>query len=275
MTDLHLGLLILGVVALVAVLAYNYLQERSARRQAEKRFVSRHADVLLGDPPRREPTLEPRHPQPQPGALPDPRVDYVLELTLPAGASLKEGWTPIGLRFGRRALLAREETTARAGLQMVSRDGVVSEAELLEFRSEVETLAAKIGATVSAPEMRGALDAAQDLDRACVDADIQVALHAVGVANEVPSGEHPFHATRREDGVTFVLDVARTLEPGRSYQAMVRAARHLGGKLVDDKGTALDDRALAAIGAQIEAVRQELLGRGIEPGGPLALRLFS
>jgi len=29
------------------------------------------------------------------------------------------------------------------------------------------------------------------------------------------------------------------------------------------------------IGAQLEAVRQELAGRGIEPGGPLALRLFS
>ena len=56
---------------------------------------------------------------------------------------------------------------------------------------------------------------------------------------------------------------------------MVRAARQRGGRIIDDNGGTLDERALAAIGAQIEAVRQELAGRGIEPGGPLALRLLS
>ena len=34
-------------------------------------------------------------------------------------------------------------------------------------------------------------------------------------------------------------------------------------------------RALASIGAQLEAVRQTLAARGIETGSPLALRLFS
>jgi len=37
----------------------------------------------------------------------------------------------------------------------------------------------------------------------------------------------------------------------------------------------LGARGLAAIGAQLEAVRQTLAGRGIETGSPLALRLFS
>ena len=46
-------------------------------------------------------------------------------------------------------------------------------------------------------------------------------------------------------------------------------------RILFDNGTPLDERALAAIGAQVEAVRQELVGRGIEPGGPLAQRLFS
>jgi len=259
---------VLGVVALVGVLAYNHVQERSARRQAERSFASRHADVLLEESEtsevRREPTLRP---EPQPGALPHPQVDYIIELTLP----LKEGWSAIEHRFGRRALLAAD----RAALQMVTRDGVVSEAELLEFRSEVETLAAKAGAKVRAPEMRPALEAAQELDRACADADIQIALHVVGVAADVPAESQPFRVTPREDGLTFVLDVARTPEPSRSYEAMVRAARQQGGRLIDDNGAALDDRTLAAIGAQIEAVRQDLVARGIEPGSPLALRLFS
>lgn len=246
----------LGVVALVGVLAYNYVQERSARRQAERNFASRHPDVLLEKSEttdiRREPTLRP---EPQPGATPHPQVDYIIELSVP----VNEGWEAIEHRFGRRALLAGNQ----AALQMVTRDGVVSEAELLEFRSEVETLAAKAGATVRAPEMRMALDAAQELDRACADADIQVALHVVGVADA------------RDGRVTFTLDVARTPEPGKAYEAMVRSARQRGGRLVDDNDTPLDERALNSIGAQIEAVRQELLGRGIEPGGPLALRLFS
>ena len=247
----------LGVVALVGVLAYNYVQERSARRQAERSFASGHADVLLEKTDflektdgRREPTLRP---EPQPGAVPHPQVDYIIELSLPP----KDGWTAIEHRFGRRALLAGNS----AALQMVTRDGVVSEAELLEFRSEVETLAARSGATVRAPEMRPALEAAQELDRACADADIQIALHVVGAGDE--------------DRVTFTLDVGRTVEPGKAYEAMVRAARQRGGRVIDDNGAALDDRTLAAIGAQIEAVRQDLVGRGIEPGSPLALRLFS
>ena len=274
----------LGVVALVGVFAYNFLQERSARRQAERSFSSRHTDVLLEHEPeaRREPTLEStvKRPELLAGAMPDARVDYVIELVLPASMALKEEWAAIEHRFGRRALLATAGTTAMAGLQMVTREGVVSEAELIEFRSEVETLATRIKATVRAPEMRLALEAAQELDRACADADIQVALHVVGVpGGEAPAGEHPFQVTRREDGLTFTLDVARTLDPGRGYEAMARAGRQLaaagGGRLVDDNGAPVDDRALAAIGAQLEAVRQDLLGRGIEPGGPLALRLFS
>ena len=277
--------MVLGIVALVGVLGYNYVQERSARRQAERAFASRHADVLLHEPAvRREPTLEsvPRRPEPQAGAMPDPLVDYLMELSLPAGAgmALREGWVAIDHRFGRRALLSAGEASAQAGLQMVTREGVVSEAELLEFRSEVETLAAKVGATVRAPEMRPALEAAQALDRACADADIQVALHLVGAPGaEAPAGEHPFQISRREDGLTLTLDLARTPEPSRSFEAMVRTGQQLasagGGRLVDDNGTALDDRALATIGAQLDALRQELSGRGIEPGSALALRLFS
>jgi hypothetical protein len=129
--------------------------------------------------------------------------------------------------------------------------------------------------------MRPALEAARELDRACADADIQIAFHLVGISSQQnqPLADQSFQVTPREDGLTFTLDVARTLEPGRSYEAMARAGRQLaatrGGRLVDDNGNALDEHALATIGAQLEAVRQELAGHGIEPGTPLALRLFS
>ena len=124
-----------------------------------------------------------------------------------------------------------------------------------------------------------ALEAARELDHTCADSDIQVALHVVGQGIEPPAGEQPFQVVRREDGVTLVLDVARHARPrpqlrGDGARRPRLAASH-GARLVDDSGNALDERALAAIGAQLEAVRQTLAGHGIETGSPLALRLFS
>jgi hypothetical protein len=192
-----------------------------------------------------------------------------------------EGWAEIERRFSRRAFLdERSPAQLRAAMQLVSREGVVSDAELLEFRSMVETLGTRLGAVVRAPEMRAALDAARELDQTCAETDIQVALHVVGIGEETAEfAGQPFQATPREGGVTLTIDVARTPEPERTYEAMARAGRHLaqarGGRLIDDEGRELDERALAAIGRQLETVRQRLAGCGIEAGSPLALRVFS
>jgi len=281
MSDLVLGLLVLGACLFAGVLVYNRVQERSAQRAAERAFLSRHADSLLEETPRREPVLGRASPIAE--ALPDDRVDYVIDLKLErplVAALVLEAWRPIEQRFARRVLLGTSDGALwRAGLQLVSRAGIVSEAELIEFRSGVETLGAKLEATLSAPEMRHALEAARELDRTCADSDIQVALHVIGGNISPELGEQPFQVVRREDGVTLMLDVAHTPDLGRSYEAMARAGRSLaaahGGRLVDDRGNALDERSLAAIGAQLEAVRQALAGRGIETGSPLAQRLFS
>jgi hypothetical protein len=285
---LQLGLALIGGVAVVAVVVYNRWQERSARRQAQKAFGSAHADVLLDG--RREPTLPPRHDPaaeapPRPAAVSSAdKVDYVIDLGFTRAASpaqLREGWSEIEQRFSRRVFLDEQSPThARAAMQLISRDGVISDAELLEFRSRVETLGTRLGAAVRAPEMRAALDAARELDRTCAEADIQVALHVVGIgAAAAQFDDQPFQATPRADGVTLTIDVARTPEPARTYEAMARAGRQLaqssGGRIVDDDGRELDERALAAIGRSIDAVRQQLSGCGIEAGSPLALRVFS
>jgi hypothetical protein len=276
MSDLVLGLLVLGAVLFAAVLLYNRMQERAAQRA----FAAKHPDALLDQSaPRREPVLH----KPAVGtAAPHPGVDYTIDITLTQPTpEILEAWGAVANRFGRRAMLVpgRDERTWRAGLQLVSRSGVVSEAELIEFRSAVESLGARLGATLSAPEMRAALEGARALDKACAESDIQVALHVIGPGIDATPGAQPFQVVPREDGVTLVLDVAVTPELGRSYEAMARAGRNLadahGARLVDDRGNALDERALAAIGAQLEAVRQTLAGHGIETGSPLALRLFS
>jgi hypothetical protein len=288
----------------------------------EGAFSARHGDALLEpDPGRREPKLqgtsrhaERREPLPE-GALPDARFDYVIDLVPehPVGAAgVLDQWSALERRFARRAVLAASDehgwrplnagdtdpcAAVRAGLQLASRDGPVSEADLLEFRSAVETLGAKLGASISAPEMREAVESARELDGLCADADIQVALHVVPGANGAPFGEDaaisaadrtaggPFSLDLRRgkgagvEAITLIMDVPRVADVVRSFEAMARTGRQLaeslGGRLVDDNENTLDERSLSAIAAQLETVRQRLSGRGIEPGGELALRLFS
>jgi hypothetical protein len=112
-----------------------------------------------------------------------------------------------------------------------------------------------------------ALHVIGDLDPTAIDA----ALSEIAAA--------PYERAPRADGLTLVLDVPRVPDIAHSYEAMARMATHLastlGGRVVDDRGNALDERALAAIGAELEPMRRQLAECGIEPGSPLALRLFS
>jgi len=48
-SDLQLGLLGIGVIVVVAVIAYNKWQEIKLRRRAEAAFASGHRDVLFGE----------------------------------------------------------------------------------------------------------------------------------------------------------------------------------------------------------------------------------
>jgi hypothetical protein len=235
---------------------------------------------------RREPTLEAPpattappsspHPPTKPAPLaPDPRIDYILELQGASAGALRPEWMTLQRRFPRRAVLSEAGgRKLHAKLQMVNRHGVVSEAELLEFRSQVETMAATHGASVSAPPMREALEAAEALDKACADVDVQIALHILGPSDRQVKKDG-FSVAPRNDGVTLLLDVPRTPDLARSYAAMVETARQLGGRMVDDNGNHVDERALAAIGVEIESLRTRMVEIGVEPGSPLAQRLFS
>jgi ZipA-like protein with FtsZ-binding domain len=275
---LQIGLLVIGAAAVAGVLIYNRVQERATRREAERAFGSQHADVLVeATPERREPTLGPEtQPTTTKLAAPaDPRIDYVLEVRGTSAGAIRPDWPALQRRFSRRASLSEAGgKSAHAALQMVSRNGVVSEGDLVEFRAQVETLAAAHGGKVSGPPMREALAAAEALDRVCADVDVQIALHVLGPA-ETSIRHEGFSVGQRADGVTLVLDVPRTPDLARTYATMVEAARRLGGRVVDDNGNNLDERALAAIGVEVESLRGRLAEIGIEPGSPLALRLFS
>jgi hypothetical protein len=346
MTELQIGLLAIGALVVIGVLVYNRVQERRARRDTERAFGGPRSDALLEDTaPRAQAgqgaVAAPAAPGPGERApeLPDARLDYIVELSparpVPPGA-LIESWRGLARRHAHRAILvgsadgrtwrrpspgdAAPMTRLRAALQLVSRAGAVSEAELIEFRSGVETLAASVGATVAAPEMRSAVEAARALDAFCAEADLQVVLHVVAPAASAFSGtgiraaaeaaglaleQGGSFAMRAADGqllytlgardgsrlgaeqlreaslaaLSLSLDVPRTPETRRSFESMARLARQLaasvGGQLVDDNDNTLDERAVAAIAAQLDAARTALDERGFAPGSAAALRLFS
>ena len=304
MTDLQLGLLVVGAAVVAVVLAYNRAQERKVQRDAQRAFASGHSDALMDEPsPDRKSVTAAaiRQNEWHLGGEPDGRVDYVVELEIARGtlpATVLENWRPFEHRFARRAFLSgsdggrwsgvvagdvRSLTALRAALQMVSRSGVAADAELVEFRSAAETLAAALGAKVSAPEMRDAVEAARALDKLCSDTDIQVALHVVGGTLRPPHdmahfGSFPFQVEGRADGISLVLDVPRS-DDANAFETMSRQARDLaakhGARVVDDNGNELDERHLSAINVEVGAVRARLAAAGIEPGSELALRLFS
>ena len=323
MSELQISLLAIGALVVAGVLIYNRVQERGARRAAERSFRSAHDDVLLHQPAAAEaPKSSTRTTPVDETARPDPAVDYIVDFVAGhpvAQTALREQWNAIERRHARRALLAGSEDgrSWRAGLQLVSRDGAIGEADLIEFRSAVETVAASVGATVSAPEMRAAVEAARALDDFCAEADIQVVVHVTGgpfagtkVRAAAEAGGLALEAEGKfalrdddqrllytlgaKDGTLFsaatirdaapqalslAFDVTRTPDTRRSFESMARLAHQLasvlGGSIVDDNGNALDERALAAIAQQLDLVRAKLEARGLMPGSPTALRLFS
>lgn len=219
MSELQLGLLAIGALLVAGVFAYNRRQERAAQRSAEATFRSGHADVLLEpqaarkdpSPAQKPPAAATAHGDSSAGALPDPRIDYIVELSFPAAQKagvLCEQWKPNEHRFAGRALLAcfgggaswRSLDAAdsllieslRAGLQLVTRHGAVNEGQLLEFRASVETLAAATGASIRAPEIRQAVETARDLEQFCEDADVHVVIHVAATA------EGPLAAARAD-----------------------------------------------------------------------------
>jgi len=190
MSELQLSLIVIGALIVVGVLLYNKVQERAARVRVERALRSEHADVLMGSPATTSDAagkaMEARQRplgQRDAEASPDPSLDYVIELRStagPIGVEFHEQWAAVAPRVRNRALAVQlPDGGCVAALQLVSRAGVTGEADLIEFRSEVETLAARLGLQPSAPEMKAALESARALDAFCADRDIQVALHVV------------------------------------------------------------------------------------------------
>ncbi|HSD54179.1 MAG TPA: cell division protein ZipA C-terminal FtsZ-binding domain-containing protein [Burkholderiales bacterium] len=241
MSDLQLGLLGIGVLVVLAVIAYNKWQELKLRRRAEATFGSSHHDVLFGArsesgkgtatsavgtpsgaPPggeRVEHTLgdavtESESPHPASAPVPpvswlDATVDFIIELDCahPVAASDlayharglvddapvkpvhweahdegRDAWRPVAPDGRYRRL--------RAGMQLATRSGAVTEEDLVSFAVAVQEVALAVGATADTPDVDAALAQARELDRFCADVDVLIGLSVIG------SESHTFPGTK-------------------------------------------------------------------------------
>ena len=80
-------------------------------------------------------------------------------------------------------------------------------------------------------------------------------------------------------GLSFQLDIPRVRNCPEVFNQMVLIARQmegsLSGQLVDDNQRALGEAQIEKIRQQLKVIHATMVARGIVPGSPIALRLFS
>jgi hypothetical protein len=230
MSDLQVGLAILGVLVVAAVVAFNWLQERKFRRNAEQGLRSPEEDVLLR--PKATPAAEssgariepqfsdepvPAAPIPErerttsmPSSAPEPdaAIDYVAEIRTadviePSAISdvaaalagtgrplALSGFNPHAQQWEPLGNGARLFTGLRVGLQLADRQGAATAQQLDDFRELVRQCAGRLAATVECPQIETAAARAVALDRFLNDVDVMIGINVYAHSGQV------FHATR-------------------------------------------------------------------------------
>jgi FtsZ-interacting cell division protein ZipA len=219
MSDLQIGLLIVGAVVIAGVVAYNRIQEARFRRRAEQAFAPDRADALLETThvpgSRIEPQLQPpvageeiaRAGRREPRAVPAPpaggspasadSIWYAAEIRAPAaiapgvlGALLRDlGALARRVRLEGRGegggWIAFQPDTAgqvrhvRLLLQLADRSGAVTQQELATFQSAAARCAASLSASAEIPESAPFAQRAKELDAFCADMDVVVGINIV------------------------------------------------------------------------------------------------
>ena len=254
---------------------------------------------------------------PVPGSLLDPRLELIvaLELVDPVPATqvinarfedLQRAGKPmhwvafndLNRQWERLAVDSEAKVRRlRIGLQLVDRQGPVSEAGLMAFTGAVHALADELLAVADLPATRP-LDQASEIDRFCASVDLEIGVNLVScgtpfsgtkiralaeAAGMVLGGDGAF--TRHDDdgrtqftlqnfetarfdgesirnltthGLTFVLDVPRVDHGERVFLQMVDLARRFGETL---QGVLVDDNWQPLNDLQLEHIRREFIGK--------------
>lgn len=258
----------------------------------------------------------------EPDPLPDAQVEHVVILEPPAPvntdrlvaltSSLRHvGSKPVRIEVERLGshwgpLTAGEKAVRiRCSLLLANRQGPLNAVELSDFNAAIESLAGKLQAPVSIPDMAPILRNARDLDTLAARLDTQIEVRVelpeaaepnrvAGVVRHLGLSERgngryeafadsgdslftlAFNQTR--DQIDFVLDVPRTAEKYEAWEGMVACAQSmaqaLGGRLVDSSGRGLSVGMIGTVSRQLARRYAELAQVGLAAGNAAALRVF-
>ena len=218
MSELQLGLLGIGILVVVGVLAYNKLQERRLRREAGEAFGSRHEDVLMekgsavvpAGPAAPVERIEPTFSAPaaearaESSGVLDPGIDFIATVKMvnavhgeavstaivdsQASPAKSVSWECYNRQTSSWEPLAAagEYELLRVGLQLADRNGAVSELELADFGAMVKAVAEAVGGSSNLAEPGAALQRARQLDTLCADVDVQIGLNLITRSGGAP-----------------------------------------------------------------------------------------
>ena len=198
-------------------------------------------------------------------------------------------------------------TNLRARLQLASRRGPVQPDALHEWMRSIESLAQMLSAGLSVESESALMDRAANLDAFCVRVDALISLNLKPVQDATETfnqlhtvastlgltGEFPNFARLSGQGdvdfqvqadpstslISLVLDFPHVNRPDAVVTEMLDLAKSLSSTLtadiVDDAGRPMNEEGMALLVNQVVRLNATLQAQGIEPGSPLAHRLFS
>ena len=207
---------------------------------------------------------------------------------------------------------ATSYTQLLVGTLLVSRSGALNELEYSELVMQLKVIAENLNAYLDIPDMKHVMDAGRDLHLFVTEHDAQLsvnvhtngapwAIHTLLAALEkqgfdarpdgrlvMPDGDGGslYHlstngglADQVTSRITLLLDVP-CVAPGRgAFKAMISCAKslalRLGGSLVDDGNSALNDVTLDQIQEQVELFYSAMQAADIPAGSVRAIKIFS
>lgn len=225
MSDLQIGLLVLGILIVSGVIAFNWWQEQKFRRRAQLGLKGPEADVLL-EPSVRPSATEPTRIEPQfdtklteegedratrageenAGAAANSAIDYIAEIragevisaatiSAVAGAlgAIERRIRISGYDYHARSWAPvsdadRWYTSLRVSTQLVDSDGPVALSQLKLLGSIIRENAQRIGAIAELPDPDLALHAATDLNEFCSDVDVIVGISVIAQSGQMFQG---------------------------------------------------------------------------------------
>lgn len=208
MSDLQIGLILLGVALILVVLVFNWWQDRRIRQKMQVHFPEREQDPLMGGAPapagRREPGFGVREPVQEPAAHDpaevDPATEVVIDINFAQPVSSdqlhpiikalhKAGNKAVRIFAecdggGHRARLRPGESYISMQLSVVlaNRSGPLTDIEWSHVWSMAQRIAERFDGAIEAPEQEQVMRRAAELDRLCADLDalVGVALRLQG-----------------------------------------------------------------------------------------------